>query len=283
MAPAESEINKTTVSIVIVTWNSARTLKDCLESIARQTVAPHEIIVVDNYSTDNTQRLAEELGARVLQVRGSRSRARNVAVQSSSGTHILFMDSDQILQGNVIEGCIYGSAVGEAVVVPELFVGSTYWGRCSANWKNHVVKAEGPGGGIPRFYEKSLLADQEPFQEKIDIWEDYDLYERIRSRGIRTVQCNSIIQHAEPSSFREMARKEFRYGASVWNAAIEGGDCSRPSLTHLTVRTIRSVIAGPGTWTLTAGTLLLVLLKAMARIAGLLFTPVVSIKKIKGR
>ena len=172
MALAETEIDKTAVSVVIVTWNSARTLKNCLDSIAEQTVVPLETILVDNCSTDNTRQLAEESGARVLQIRGSRSTARNLAVQSSSGTHLLFVDSDQILERNVIEECVHSSTASDAVIVPELFVGSTYWGRCSANWKNHVVKVEGPRGGIPRFYEKSLLANQEPFRDEKESGEE---------------------------------------------------------------------------------------------------------------
>jgi len=282
VARTDDGTSKTAVSVVIATWNSARTLKECLESIARQTTPPFEVIVVDNHSTDGTEQLAEESGAEVLRVRGSRSYARNFGVRSSSGTHILFVDSDQLLQRDVVEECVRSSTTADVVVVPELFTGWTYWGRCSANWKNHVVKVEGLGGGIPRFYERRLLADQKPFREEIAIWEDYDLYQRIRRRGIRAVWCRSLIQHIEPSSLGEMARKEFRYGVSIRNVVAGGVENLRPPLVPLTAKTIWAVIVGPSRWALTAGTLLLVSLKAMARVAGYFFASMSLRQKLSG-
>ncbi|HYH36312.1 MAG TPA: glycosyltransferase family A protein, partial [Candidatus Saccharimonadales bacterium] len=46
------------VSIVIPVYNEAARLALCLEAIAGQTVVPHEVIVVDNNSTDDTRLVA---------------------------------------------------------------------------------------------------------------------------------------------------------------------------------------------------------------------------------
>lgn len=43
-----------TVSIVIPAWNEEERIADCLTNATRQTVMPHEVIVVDNRSTDAT-------------------------------------------------------------------------------------------------------------------------------------------------------------------------------------------------------------------------------------
>ena len=42
------------VSIVIPAWNEEERINDCLLNATRQTVMPHEVIVVDNRSTDST-------------------------------------------------------------------------------------------------------------------------------------------------------------------------------------------------------------------------------------
>ena len=50
------------VSIIVPTYNSAKTLRKCLESIKKQSHQDHEIIIVDNESTDNTLKIAEDFG-----------------------------------------------------------------------------------------------------------------------------------------------------------------------------------------------------------------------------
>ena len=54
------------VSVVIPCLNDAEALRGCLASLAGQTLQPAEIVVVDNNSTDQSARVAEEFGARVV-------------------------------------------------------------------------------------------------------------------------------------------------------------------------------------------------------------------------
>lgn len=51
--------NTLTLSIVIPAYNEEHHLKACLDSIAKQTVAPDEVLVVDNNSTDKTVEIAK--------------------------------------------------------------------------------------------------------------------------------------------------------------------------------------------------------------------------------
>ena len=54
------------VTVVVVTWQGAHLLGPCLESLARQTL-PHDVVVVDNASTDDTATvLAAHQGVRVI-------------------------------------------------------------------------------------------------------------------------------------------------------------------------------------------------------------------------
>jgi len=43
------------ISIVIPTYNGAHHMTVCLNALRRQTLAPHEVIVIDNASSDNTR------------------------------------------------------------------------------------------------------------------------------------------------------------------------------------------------------------------------------------
>lgn len=54
------------LSVVIPCKDDADLLERCLEALARQTVAPHEVVVVDNASSDHSADVARAAGARVV-------------------------------------------------------------------------------------------------------------------------------------------------------------------------------------------------------------------------
>jgi glycosyltransferase involved in cell wall biosynthesis len=59
---------------------------------------PHEVIVVDHNSTDNTARVAEQGGARVQSVSGGTiASLRNVGARMASGSVLVFLDADVVL------------------------------------------------------------------------------------------------------------------------------------------------------------------------------------------
>ncbi len=87
------------ISVIIPTFNRRVLLARCVESILAQTVAPFEVIVVDDGSDDGTgDALASRFGKDVkylrLEHRGLPSVARNAGIDESRGTHIAFCDSD---------------------------------------------------------------------------------------------------------------------------------------------------------------------------------------------
>ena len=87
------------VSIVIPVYNEADRLAACLEAIARQTVAPYEVIVVDNNSTDNTVAIAESFNFVKLlrEPKQGVVHARNRGFNAVSGDIIGRIDADTLL------------------------------------------------------------------------------------------------------------------------------------------------------------------------------------------
>ena len=75
------------VAVVIPNYNGARWLPGVLESVAAQTVAPAEVLVVDDGSTDGSAAIAEAAGARVLRLaeNGGFARAANAGVAAVGG------------------------------------------------------------------------------------------------------------------------------------------------------------------------------------------------------
>lgn len=90
------------VSIIIPTLNAASVLRASLISIAlQQTADSVEVLVVDAGSTDGTQAIATQYGARVLENPLRTAEAgKAVGVQAAHGEFLAFVDSDNILVGN---------------------------------------------------------------------------------------------------------------------------------------------------------------------------------------
>lgn len=88
------------LSVIIPIYNTASTLRQCVESVTRQSVEDMEIILVDDASPDGAGRLAEELAQtdkriRVLSISHSGlSEARNAGIREAAGELITFVDSD---------------------------------------------------------------------------------------------------------------------------------------------------------------------------------------------
>lgn len=85
------------VSVVIPTYNAAHYLPEAIESICRQTVLPHEIIVIDDGSTDITPTLIKELPDDIRYVRQENAgpaAARNRGIRLARGEIIAFLDAD---------------------------------------------------------------------------------------------------------------------------------------------------------------------------------------------
>ena len=87
------------VSFVIPVHNGAVYLRESVESALSQTVAPSEVIVVDDGSEDDSAAIADSFGYPVRCVRrrhAGQAAARNHGVSIASGDFIAFLDADDI-------------------------------------------------------------------------------------------------------------------------------------------------------------------------------------------
>ncbi len=261
------------VSVVIPTYNSEKCLPLCLESVRRQKYPHVEMLVVDNYSRDKTRSVAEAFGACVILCRGSQAAARNVGLAHVKGSYVLFLDSDQQLGDGVVEDCVFlcSNCAVDAVKIPEVFVGLNFWGKCSALWKNSVVQAGGPKGGIPRFYKKQTLRRQLVFNDELRWWEDQELYQRLKSTGLKEAWCRGKVVHSEADSPQNAVRKYLSYGHSV--IAFKSNKVKAPTAAtfKLTMSTLVQVLKDSGkSLSVFLGCLFLVTVKSLSAALGFL-------------
>jgi asparagine synthase (glutamine-hydrolysing) len=87
------------LSVVIVNWNTQGLLRDCLASVARHLSAvPHEVLVVDNASSDGSPGMVASEFPRVRLIRNAENvgfaRANNQAMREARGKWLLLLNSD---------------------------------------------------------------------------------------------------------------------------------------------------------------------------------------------
>ncbi len=92
------------ISAVIPVYNGEHFIGEAIKSVQAQTFAVDEIIVVDNNCTDNSRKIAEDLGAKLIRERKqSPSAARNKGIQTAQNQLIAFLDCDDLWDKQKIE------------------------------------------------------------------------------------------------------------------------------------------------------------------------------------
>jgi GT2 family glycosyltransferase len=118
------------VSIIIVSYNARVDLERCLESLhAAPPAAAHDIVVVDNGSTDGSVAAVQRwTGVRLVDA-GSNvgfARANNIGIRASRGAALLLLNSDTIVPAGAVDRLLaeLTSDAAVAVVGPRLVDGS---------------------------------------------------------------------------------------------------------------------------------------------------------------
>ena len=98
------------VSVTIVTYNSGRYIKRCLESVLGQRGPDIEVIVVDNNSTDGTRDILEQYEDRCAVTLNPRNlgfaAAQNQAILRSRGNWVLTLNPDVLLMPYFIQALV---------------------------------------------------------------------------------------------------------------------------------------------------------------------------------
>lgn len=102
---------KPLISIVIPTYNHARFLKLAIKSVLEQTCKDWELIIVNNYSDDNTIEVVNTFDDPRIKLinfknHGIIAAGRNKGISISSGEYIAFLDSDDVWYPDKLKECI---------------------------------------------------------------------------------------------------------------------------------------------------------------------------------
>jgi glycosyltransferase involved in cell wall biosynthesis len=201
------------VSVVIPTRNAAGSLRGAILSLQKQTHPPDEIIVVDGGSVDETVAIAKDAGATVEETAANRSAQRNRGAELSRGDYLLFIDADMVLSPPVIEECLQKAPHHVALVIPETFVGVSYWARVRGferSFYDFTWWME-----AARWFRRQDYLELGGFDSSLVGPEDWDLDQRARERGsVDWIQARIFHQEGNVS-LRALWRKKGHYAACL--------------------------------------------------------------------
>lgn len=184
-------------SVIIPAFNAARFLREAIDSVLAQSRPPHEIIVVDDGSTDATETVARRVPAvrYIAQAHGGIAAARNRGVSAATGNWIAFLDADDRWTPGKLE--IQRAAL-EAD--PEL---DMLLGHCAQirqrEWAARVEPPVPAEGGVPGYVPGTCLIRRAAF-ERVGLFEPslragefIDWLLRARARGLRIRMLPDIV------------------------------------------------------------------------------------------
>jgi len=98
-----------TVAVIVTTYNYGPYLRECLDSVLRQTYPVDEVVVVDDGSTDDSAAIAAEYAPRgvrlIRQDNQGVAAARNNGIAATSAPYVICLDADDLLDPRYVEVC----------------------------------------------------------------------------------------------------------------------------------------------------------------------------------
>lgn len=100
-------MKKIKISVIIPIYNVEQYLSQCLDSIINQTYTNLEIILINDGSTDNSEKICNQyklLDPRIIVIHktnGGLSDARNTGIKIATGDYISFVDADDFIDKNM--------------------------------------------------------------------------------------------------------------------------------------------------------------------------------------
>ena len=113
------------VSVIVLNYNAGKLLLNCIESIKKSSYKNLEIILVDNISTDKSQKACKEKYPDIKLIQNNENfgycEGNNIGIREAKGDYIIILNPDTIVESNWIEELISAyDKFGEGLYQPKI-------------------------------------------------------------------------------------------------------------------------------------------------------------------
>ena len=186
------------ISCVIPCYNQAQYLPDAIDSVLRQTVKPHEIIVVNDGSPDETRYIAKGYPEvkYIEQVNKGLASARNTGIMNMTGDYFMPLDADDMMTNNCVERISQTIEETDADIVAPSF--KEFGARETTiilmqNPKIEDFKTANRIGYFSAIKKEKLLEIGGYNPKMIWGWEDYDLWFDLLGHNSKIVTIPEVL------------------------------------------------------------------------------------------
>ena len=204
------------VSVIIPTKNSSKTLALCLDSIKNQDYKNIEIMVVDNYSTDDTIKIANGYANKIYTFSPERSSQMNYGARKSSGKYIYRVDSDFVLEPQIISEAVNlaeSNSYAAIIIHNSSDPTVSFWAKVR-KFERDMYQSDDLNIAV-RFIRRDVFLSVGGFDTRLVYGEDYDLHNRIIAE-YEVGRINAKELHlGEYKSIKDVAKVYFYYGQNT--------------------------------------------------------------------
>lgn len=227
------------VSIIIPVYNGENYLKNAIDSALAQTYKNIEIIVVNDGSRDNTEKIIKSYGNKIKYIKkenGGVSTALNLAIKNMSGEYFSWLSHDDIIKENKIQTQInFLQSYSESNIIlysdfDLIDEKNNVTGNVIKDHNELINKPEyallmGAINGITLIIPKRAFDDCGIFDEKLYCTQDYDMWYRMFEK-YKFIHQKEILASSRIHENQETNRnpKVLSEGNELWIKLIENID-----------------------------------------------------------
>ena len=224
------------VSIIIPVFNKWDLTRQCLNYLRKNTPQKHEIIIVDNASTDGTRERLLQLQrdgivkAVINEDNEGFAKACNKGARTASGSYLLFLNNDTVVHPGWLEAMLKTldqisgvGIVGSRLVYPDFTIQhagiaftdrglpyhihrGVFWNDSNVNRPLTMPAVTGACMLMPTNVFNKISGFDESYQMYV---EDIDLCLRVWQAGYKVVYCpQSIVTHLESASVQDTEKRD---------------------------------------------------------------------------
>jgi len=213
------------ISVIIPVKNGSNYIKEAIEGIQKQNMNV-EIIVVDDYSTDNTIKIAESCGCKVVKHDSPKgqSAGKNNGLKVASGKYILFHDHDDIMQEGALKK-LYDEFEPDIMAV-EAKVQDWYSPDLSEEEKTKISIKPEPYWGLftgAILIRKEVFDTTDYFNESVHTGEIIEWQSKMNKNGykIKKIDFVSTLRRVHSTNFGKTHQKtEYKDYAAILRAKL---------------------------------------------------------------